>query len=488
MMDHISGQDTAPEAGQLDMTYLSKPRNKGYAFRMVTPEALVGSDNPLTGRPFGKEIKLGLGTRRHTEALRIRDIYLGQVRQLEAEARRNQGKQGDGRIFDLSPEAAKDWLEMRKDFKDTDAIDHVLLDELVKAGQGGRQKAAKSFADVVFKGAMLIEKAMEQYLDERQEGNRFNNKPLAITTALDVRTSVRHLIAFLGQEAPTLNDVTEDKVFNFRTAYLLDVKGLKPQTVSKHMTLMRGLWTWAISEKRYLRAKGSKPYQNPWIIEEVGTPKNKRRTEDSDDGRKAFQPEDIAKLLQGCNGKGSRQGDILRLALATGCRVDEIGSLKLEQVKPDGTGFHILRGKTHNAKRYIPATQEAMSLLAERYEAVKSLQASVATAEQRLFPEWPLKPATGKANSVSQWFTRYRRRVLGVETDGRLVMHSFRHTWRTVARRAGVAEDRIRELGGWRGERDTADEYDHGLLEQQLTEEQGKIWEALKAQGYLEYF
>ncbi|MFT4716255.1 MAG: hypothetical protein ACI932_001438, partial [Paracoccaceae bacterium] len=133
MMDHITDQVAAPEAGQLDMTYLSKPRSKGYAFRMVTPEVLVGSDNPLTGRPFGKEIKLGLGTRRHAEALRLRDIYLGQVRQLEAEARRSQGVQGAGRIFDLSPEASKEWLEMRQDLKDTTAFDHVLLDELDKA-------------------------------------------------------------------------------------------------------------------------------------------------------------------------------------------------------------------------------------------------------------------------------------------------------------------------------------------------------------------
>ena len=30
-----------------------------------------------------------------------------------------------------------------------------------------------------------------------------------------------------------------------------------------------------------------------------------------------------------------------------------------------------------------------------------------------------------------------------------LALHSFRHTWKTVARRAGVADDRLRVLGGW---------------------------------------
>ena len=36
------------------MTYLIKPRGRGYSFRMVTPEILVGTENPWTGKPFGK--------------------------------------------------------------------------------------------------------------------------------------------------------------------------------------------------------------------------------------------------------------------------------------------------------------------------------------------------------------------------------------------------------------------------------------------------
>ncbi len=67
-------------------------------------------------------------------------------------------------------------------------------------------------------------------------------------------------------------------------------------------------------------------------------------------------------------------------------------------------------------------------------------------------------------------------------------MHSFRHTWRTVARRAGVPEDRIRELGGWEGNRDTADSYDHGLRDEDLKQVQLGIWNGLLEQGYLEQF
>ena len=93
------------------MTSLIKPRGHGYSFRMVTPEVLVGTENPWTGKPFDKEIKLGLHTQRHAEAVRLRDVRLGQVRQLESDALASKGRKSVGRIIDLSPENAAEWRE-----------------------------------------------------------------------------------------------------------------------------------------------------------------------------------------------------------------------------------------------------------------------------------------------------------------------------------------------------------------------------------------
>ena len=105
-----------------------------------------------------------------------------------------------------------------------------------------------------------------------------------------------------------------------------------------------------------------------------------------------------------------------------------------------------------------------------------------------MFPEWPIRPASDKASAVSQWFTRFRRAVLGVETDKRLSLHSTRHTWRTVARRAGVREADINDLGGWAGQRTSNSVYDHGLLEDQLEAAQQMVWDELKRAGYLDSF
>jgi integrase len=123
-----------------------------------------------------------------------------------------------------------------------------------------------------------------------------------------------------------------------------------------------------------------------------------------------------------------RQGDLMRLMLVTGCRIDEIGSLLLKDVQETGESSRITSGKTDNAARYVPVVEAAMSLLAQRYANANARQQDLPFHDRRLFPELPLKPATGKVYSASQWFTRYRRQALGADTDTRLTAHSFRHT------------------------------------------------------------
>jgi len=181
MMDHKSEHQTATSSGDADMQYLLKPRGKGYSLRMPTPVVLVGTENPWTGRAFGREIKLGLNTRRHTEAIRIRDVRVGQIRQLEAEALAATGRSGVGGVIDLSPESAEGWRQMRAEANqdERDEIDHVLVDQLEAAATAGKNKKAEAFGARVFKGAMPLDEALEKYLSERQPGNPFGFDPLA---------------------------------------------------------------------------------------------------------------------------------------------------------------------------------------------------------------------------------------------------------------------------------------------------------------------
>ncbi|WP_227268744.1 hypothetical protein [Roseobacter weihaiensis] len=197
MMDHTRASPSGPCVSELDMRHLTKPRGKGYTMRLIAPEVLVGTGNPWTGKPFGREIKLGLNTRSHAEAVRLRDIRLGQIRQLEADALAQRGRRSVGRIIDLSPESAAEWRQMREEAKDPDSIDYVLTDKLEKAERAGFGKEAKRFADVVLKGKLPLAEALEQYLEDRRPGNPLGLDPLKPATMADVRSSMRHLQAFL---------------------------------------------------------------------------------------------------------------------------------------------------------------------------------------------------------------------------------------------------------------------------------------------------
>jgi integrase len=456
---------------------------------MLTPEILIGTTNPFTKKPFGKEIKLGLNTRSHADAVRIRDIRIGQIRQLESDAMAAAKQRHVGQIIDLSPESAAAWREARaNDASDEGAVDLILSEQIERAAEAGKPEQAQRFADMVYRGAMPLGETLAEYLKERSPGNPFGYDPLSKTTALDVQTSVKHFTKFIGADHPTLRDATPDKVFEFRTVYLPLTAKLSPGTVNKHMTLMRGLWKWAIADKKYLTDRQGRPIKNPWEIDERGTSKRKASRGLAETKREDFAPDQVKALLSGFPSWGTRQGDLMRLMLATGCRIDELGSLHLRHVKADGTSLRIPEGKTENAARFIPLAGDAQKLLHLRHALAIRLQPEIPEEDRRLFPEWPLKPATGKVNSASQWFTRYRRQVLGIETDAKLSAHSFRHTWATIARRADVSENRIKELGGWSKGTDTAQVYNHGLSEEILAQTQEKIWEALGEGGYLNNF
>lgn len=467
------------------MQHLTKPRGKGYSLRFSTPEILLGTENPWTGKPFGREIKLGLNTRSHAEAVRLRDIRLGQIRQLEAEALAARGRKSVGGIIDLSPENARAWREMRAEAGDR--YDLILTDELEKAERAGFGKEARRFADVVLNGKLPLDEALEQYLEDRRPGNPLGLDPLKPATMADVRSSMKHLQAFLGPDA-TLVDATQESVFAFKTDYLPETAGLSPTTADKHVTHLRGLWAWAISDRRLLRGKGGVAQVNPWLEVEKGVSKKKTNRQKRKQKREQYTPDEIAALFKAEPVWGSRKADVIRLALVTGVRADEIASLQLVNVKGDGSGFTIPEGKSESARRFIPLVEDAQRLLAERSAAVAELQTELPESERRLFPEWPQRPSNGKASALPQWFTRFRREVLGDETNGRLTLHSMRHTWATVARRAGLPRDIRQELGGWAKTKEAMDVYDHGLEEKQLREWQQKVWAEFRAEGYLEYF
>lgn len=466
-----------PKANAADMQYLRQKNSRGWFFRMATPSSLIGKPNPWDGRPFGKEIVKGLGTRRIGEAKKLRDVLLSDVRRLELH--------GHEKLRFSTEEALLMRGELDRvratDPETAEAHELIITDQLDAAKRKGvDQKELQRYARIAFRAGYPLDEALRAYATARGPESRSQFAPLSKQTMNDLGSAIKHLCSFMqvtGPEALFMQDVTHQRAITFRYEYLPNVSthrapnGLSAKTIKKNITLLKAVWDWAIQVGQLPSSFG-----DVWTSET----RVRARSNHEKQMRGPFLPEQMSALLQATE-RGTREGDVLRLAIAGGCRVSEIALLQTADVEADGSGFFIVEGKTANARRFVPMVRDAQSVLQRRLNLVGT--------SLRLFPEWPVRDSSGKSGAVSQWFTRFRREVLGAETDGVLSLHSTRHTWRTAARRARVPEADVLQLGGWsEGKGRTDRVYDHGLTREQLRETQESIWDAMEAVGYLKGF
>ncbi|WP_447339151.1 tyrosine-type recombinase/integrase [Klebsiella variicola] len=134
--------------------------------------------------------------------------------------------------------------------------------------------------------------------------------------------------------------------------------------------------------------------------------------------------------------------NIIMMGLFSGCRLDELASLKKSEIQTvEGVRcFYISKSKTKAGIRYVPIHSK-LSLIVDEY-----LSHSYG---EYLFPQAnKINRADGKKGPFySQAFTRLRRRVLPTATD-RQCFHSLRGMFITCLDRAGVSETRIGSITG----------------------------------------
>jgi integrase len=350
-----------------DVRYLKQARGpgSGWIFRLPTPPHLMGVPNPWDGKLFLKTITRGLGTRHLPTARKHRDQLLGDVRRLEAAL-------SEGEAFSLA--SAEEWREAVRAARQSApdpanvGLEFVLLDKLERAAAGGISEAKlERFHRVATGKGFPLSRAHEQYVNARRPDNPHGFAPLKLTTVLNLATAVKHLRAFLEDDRNTacLEDVKPDDARRFRDEYLPGLKGrrspegLSAKTIEKNITLLRQMWVWARGAAR-LAPKTA----NPWVF-----PKGLRRNAiKTGRQRDDYTPEETSKLLKATE-RATRQGDVIRLAIATGCRVDEVASVRTAEVKPDGKGFRVVDGKTKNGNRFVPVVGDARTLLQARLAA-----------------------------------------------------------------------------------------------------------------------
>lgn len=262
----------------------------------------------------------------------------------------------------------------------------------------------------------------------------------------DMQTAVRQFRDLIGQGMLPV-DVERDHVEHF-CKYLLETKGLSWKTTEKRVSQIRSLY------KRAVKARLLQ--DNPALHVEVPKPRNPLPTRlqyELDDLKRIFSSPIYLAGDRPSGGKGEAAAWLPMLALHTGARLEELAQLRLEdightsgidfiQISDEGPGQKL---KNTGSRRRIPLHPNLLAAGFLRY--VEGLRE---TGEERLFPELRQDSKGDWGGQWSKFWGKYARRTIGLD-DKRKTFHSFRHTFKTACRHAGLTEEVHDALTGHSG-------------------------------------
>ncbi|WP_246672856.1 MULTISPECIES: site-specific integrase [unclassified Mesorhizobium] len=144
------------------------------------------------------------------------------------------------------------------------------------------------------------------------------------------------------------------------------------------------------------------------------------------------------------------------IALLSGARLNEIAQLRIKDLRQDiETGIWLFdigtdggrAIKTASSRRYVPVHPELerLGLLSYRQSLLEGKPKG--GDEASLWPDIKSADPFYRSTAWSKWFGRFLRIEAGV-TDSNLVFHSFRHSFKRMARDAGVLEETHDALTG----------------------------------------
>lgn len=171
------------------------------------------------------------------------------------------------------------------------------------------------------------------------------------------RAVVNSFLTWSG-EGTLIEDVTRKLAGEYVSHLLAPSSGLSRQTAKRYVSSLSSFWKW-------LEARGFAG-DNPWLRQGIG--KKAKRGEAAKRGQ--WSDAALVKLLSGHYTPRYTETlhDLVRLALVTGARLDELCALKIEDVhkREDGWWITITAGKSEAALRDIPVHDAATHVLEQR--------------------------------------------------------------------------------------------------------------------------
>jgi len=153
----------------------------------------------------------------------------------------------------------------------------------------------------------------------------------ASDTSAKTQKARRTVVMRFAREFETVQDVTRSEVRRWVTK-LMKVDGLSSPTVQHILGGLRSYWRYLQSIE--VAGEDHEPFTKLDVARQA-------KQTSSQSTRQTFEPSDVVKLLDAAIEKGDDQlADLIRLAMWTGCRIEELCSLNVQQVKGD----HFVRG------------------------------------------------------------------------------------------------------------------------------------------------
>jgi integrase len=290
-----------------------------------------------------------------------------------------------------------------------ESAEEVIRDELIVRGQ--QMDAVDPGAGSIFyKRAMGYATDTTEHLDDWIAATRGNQKTKDMKKSDVKRFAARF---------PTLEEVSHAEVTRWTNALMSDEEdGIKAKTVVRILSACRGYWRYLQSIEAVQRDK--QPFQGL----EVG--RTAKRTAPKD-MRRDFAPEDVVKLWKAAETRGDNElVDLIRLAMWTGCRIEELCSLKAERVKEDR--LDVEDAKTKAGWRTVPLHPKVKDTMA-RLVGKRTTGYIMANLTENKYGD--------RSNAVGKRFGRLKT-DLGFGPP--YVFHSIRKTVATLLEAAQVPE------------------------------------------------
>jgi integrase len=224
---------------------------------------------------------------------------------------------------------------------------------------------------------------------------------------------------------PLLRDVDRPGVRRWVTGLMND-EGLAPKTVQRVLSALRGYW-------RYLQSiavvgEGEEPFSKLEVARQA-----KRTAPKS--ARQPFEPADVPKLVQAAAGRDDRQlADLIRLAMWSGCRIEELCALKLEDVA--GDRLTVREAKSSAGVRVVPIHAELQPVVTRLVKDSK---------DGYVLSGLSFNKYGDRSNAIGKRFGHLRT-ALGFGAP--FVFHSIRKTVVTILENAGVSENVVADIVG----------------------------------------